>query len=65
MEDSQSKCYTLAIIYHPRNLDYTLFLKKQNGKITALITYVCDMVVTENDKEEMKSFRDVYEEGLI
>ena len=35
--------------YHQSNSDHTLFLKKQLGKITALIFYVDDMVVTRND----------------
>ena len=29
------------------------FLKHQNGKITALIIYVDDMIITENDDEEI------------
>ena len=37
------------------NLDHTLFLKKHPGKITTLIVYVDDMVVTENDPKERKS----------
>lgn len=35
---------------------------KKNGKIIALITYTGDMMVKK--KEEMKSFRYIYEEGL-
>ncbi|XP_070668503.1 uncharacterized protein [Malus domestica] len=34
------------------NSDHTLFLKRQNGKLTALIVYVNDMVVIGNDPEE-------------
>ena len=40
--------------YHQGNLDHTLFLKKQHGKITALIVYVDDMVVIGNDPDERK-----------
>ncbi|RVW36637.1 Retrovirus-related Pol polyprotein from transposon RE1 [Vitis vinifera] len=43
-----------AFGYHQSNSDHTLFLKKQHGKITALIVYVDDMVVTGNDPEERK-----------
>lgn len=41
--------------YKKSNSDHTLFLKKKYGKITALIVYVDDMIVTENDPEEMKA----------
>ena len=41
--------------YRQRNLDHTLFLKKHHGKITTLIVYVDDMVVTENDPKERKA----------
>ena len=40
--------------YRQSNLDHTLFLKKHHGKITTLIVYVDDTVVTGNDLEEMK-----------
>ena len=43
--------------YHQSNLDHTLFLKKQHGKITALIVYVDDMVVTGNDPDERKALQ--------
>ncbi|WKA12210.1 hypothetical protein VitviT2T_029624 [Vitis vinifera] len=43
-----------AFGYRQSNSDHTLFLKKQHGKITALIVYVDDMVVTGNDPEERK-----------
>lgn len=42
---------------HQSNSDHTLFLKKQQGKITALIVYVNDMVVTGNDPEERKALQ--------
>lgn len=44
-----------AFGYHQSNSDYTLFLKKQFGKITVLIIYVDDMVVTGNDPEERQA----------
>ncbi|WJZ82183.1 hypothetical protein VitviT2T_001965 [Vitis vinifera] len=43
--------------YRQSNSDHTLFLKKQHGKITALIVYVDDMVVTGNDPEEKKALQ--------
>ncbi|RVW73201.1 Retrovirus-related Pol polyprotein from transposon RE1 [Vitis vinifera] len=46
-----------AFGYHQSNSDHTLFLKKQHGKITALIVYVDDMVVTGNDPEERKALQ--------
>ncbi|RVW83369.1 Retrovirus-related Pol polyprotein from transposon TNT 1-94 [Vitis vinifera] len=46
-----------AFGYRQSNSDHTLFLKKQHGKITTLIVYVDDMVVTENDPEERKALQ--------
>ncbi|WKA12263.1 hypothetical protein VitviT2T_029673 [Vitis vinifera] len=46
-----------AFGYRQSNLDHTLFLKKQHGKITTLIVYVDDMVVTRNDPEERKALQ--------
>nr|CAN62086.1 hypothetical protein VITISV_035123 [Vitis vinifera] len=46
-----------AFGYHQSNSDHTLFLKKQHGKITTLIVYVDDMVVTGNDPEERKALQ--------
>ena len=43
--------------YKQSNSDYTLFLKKRHGKITALIVYVDDMIVTSKDLEEMKALK--------
>ncbi|RVW46152.1 Retrovirus-related Pol polyprotein from transposon RE1 [Vitis vinifera] len=43
--------------YRQSNSDHTLFLKKQHGKITALIVYVDDMVVTGYDPEERKALQ--------
>jgi hypothetical protein len=38
--------------YKQSNSNHTLFLKHKKGKVTALIVYVDDMVVTGNDLEE-------------
>ena len=46
-----------AFGYHQSNSDHTLFLKKQHGKIIALIVYVDDMVVTGNDPKEKKALQ--------
>ncbi|KAL6315101.1 hypothetical protein AAG906_035309 [Vitis piasezkii] len=46
-----------AFGYRQSNSDHTLFLKKQHGKITTLIVYVDDMVVTRNDPEERKALQ--------
>ena len=35
------------------NSDHTLFLKNKDGKITALIIYVDDMIITGDDNEEI------------
>lgn len=43
--------------YRQSNSDHTLFIKKSKDKITALIIYVDDMVVTGNDPEERKSLQ--------
>ena len=43
--------------YHQSNSNHTLFLKNQHGKITALIVYVDDMVVTGNDPDERKALQ--------
>ena len=39
--------------FRQSNSDHTLFLKNQNGKVTALIIYVDDMIITGNDNEEI------------
>ncbi|RVW64239.1 Retrovirus-related Pol polyprotein from transposon RE1 [Vitis vinifera] len=46
-----------AFGYRQSNSDHILFLKKQHGKITTLIIYVDDMVVTGNDLEERKTLQ--------
>ena len=53
--------FTNAMItfgYHQSNSDHTLFLKKRQDKITTLIVYVDDMIVTGNDPEERKTLQD-------
>ena len=37
--------------FQQSNSDHTLFLKLQLGKVTALIVYVDDMIITRNDPE--------------
>ena len=49
-----------AFGYRQRNSDHTLFLKKHHGKITALIVYVNNMVVTGNDLEEIKALQSYF-----
>ena len=43
--------------YKQSNSYHTLFLKHKRGKITALIIYVDDMVVTSDDHEEISSLQ--------
>ncbi|KAH9783645.1 hypothetical protein KPL71_009401 [Citrus sinensis] len=52
--------FTKAMVrfgYNQSNSDHTLFIKKRQGKITALIVYVDDMVVTSNDEEETEALQ--------
>ena len=35
------------------NSDHTLLLKNQNGKVTALIIYIDDMIITGNDDKQI------------
>jgi len=39
--------------YIQSNADHTLFLKHKHGKVTALIVYVDDMIITRDDTEEI------------
>jgi hypothetical protein len=39
--------------YIQSNADHTLFLKHKHGKVTALIVYVDDMIITGDDTEEI------------
>lgn len=43
--------------YHQSNSYHTLFLKKQQGKITILIVYVDDMVFIRNDTKEREALQ--------
>ncbi|KAH9657753.1 retrovirus-related pol polyprotein from transposon RE1 [Citrus sinensis] len=52
--------FTKAMVrfgYNQSNSDHTLFIKKRQGKITALIVYVDDIVVTGNDEEETETLQ--------
>lgn len=44
--------------FHQSNSDHTLFLKYRLGKVTALIIYVDDMVITGDDYEEMPKLQE-------
>ncbi|XP_062028861.1 uncharacterized protein LOC133744845 [Rosa rugosa] len=44
--------------YRQSNSDHTLFIKRSQGKITALIVYVDDMIVTGDDPKEMEALQD-------
>ena len=39
--------------FQQSNSDHTLFLKCQQGKVTTLIVYVDDMIITGNDTKEV------------
>ena len=41
--------------YKQSDADHTLFIKRKLGKITTLIVYVDDMVVTGNDSREIST----------
>jgi len=46
-----------AFGYKASNSDHTLFLKRGKGRITTLIIYVDDMIVTGNDQDEISSLQ--------
>lgn len=48
-----------SIGYNQSDADHTLFVKNNKEKITALIVYVDDMVMTGNDKDEMNKLKGV------
>ena len=50
--DRFSKAMT-SFGYQQSNADHTLFIKHHKGKITLLIVYVDNIVMTGDDKEEM------------
>jgi hypothetical protein len=37
--------------FNPNNSNHKLFLKRNGGKIVALIIYIDDMIVTSNDEK--------------
>ncbi|GKD13118.1 putative RNA-directed DNA polymerase [Tanacetum coccineum] len=56
--------FTLAMKrygFKQSNSDHTLFLKNRKNRVTCLIIYVDDMVITRNDEEEIKRLK----EGLF
>ncbi|XP_057543430.1 uncharacterized mitochondrial protein AtMg00810-like [Amaranthus tricolor] len=44
--------------YEQSNSDHTLFLKKGEDRITCLIIYVDDMIITGNNKEEISDHKE-------
>ena len=49
--------YMKAFGYRVNNSDHTLFLKRRKGRITTLIIYVDDMIVTGKDQDEISSLQ--------
>ena len=43
--------------YKQSDTDHTLFIKQKLGKVTALIIYVDDMVITGNDPSEITALQ--------
>ena len=43
--------------YRQSNSDHTLFIKRANQKITCLIIYVDDMIITGDDEEEIVTLK--------
>lgn len=43
--------------YRQSNSDHTLFLKKQGDKVTFLIIYVDDMILTGNDQIQIERLK--------
>lgn len=43
--------------FQQSNCDHNLFLKHNLGKVIALIVYVDNMIITEEDKEEISQFQ--------
>jgi len=44
--------------YHQSNSDHTLFLKHRQSKVTTLIVYVDDMIITGDDAEEISRLQE-------
>ena len=45
--------------YHQSNSDHTLFLKHRQSKVTTLIVYVDDMIITGDDAEEISKLQEL------
>ena len=43
--------------YKQSNSDHTLFLRRRGGKITCLIIYIDDIIITGDDKAEIKNLK--------
>ena len=50
--------------YNQSNSNHMMFVKKHHDKITTLIVYVDDMVVTENNLEERKDLQNYFSREL-
>ncbi|WJZ96163.1 hypothetical protein VitviT2T_014875 [Vitis vinifera] len=46
--------------YLQSNSDHTLFLKHRQGKVTALIVYVDDMIIMGDDAEEISRLQEQF-----
>jgi hypothetical protein len=44
--------------YHQGNSDHTLFIKRKNERVTLLIIYVDDMIVTGDDVNKIKRLQE-------
>ncbi|KAK8942637.1 hypothetical protein KSP39_PZI008749 [Platanthera zijinensis] len=44
--------------YRQSNVDHTLFIRINKGKLTVLIVYVDDIIITEDDKEEIQALKE-------
>nr|GEU30552.1 uncharacterized mitochondrial protein AtMg00810-like [Tanacetum cinerariifolium] len=45
-------------IYKQSNSDHTIFLRHRGDRVTCLIIYVDDMIITENDESEIKKLKE-------
>src|SRR3954463_12976848 len=43
--------------YKQSNRDHTIFYKHENGRITILLVYVDDIIITEDDKKEIRMLK--------
>lgn len=44
--------------YHQNNSDHTHFLKHRQGKVTTLIVYIDDMIITWDDVEKISRLQE-------